>query len=465
MIQWRLIFFFFLNTLVVLLLAGVYLQYRVSEHLERQLGDKLKGIATVVAVQTDAPLIALLTPGDVQTRTYQLLKSRLERIKEQTGMQRLLILSPDGKIWLDTQTDAVGEQYARYQFDQYEIEQAISGVPASSPLFTDEQKRLFKSAYAPLQKNGVSGVAVVQGSAVSLDAIRDIQSTIFKIGLAGLVLSVLLAIVVSRPITRPILELQKAARRIGKGSWERPVPSHKGPREIVFLARTMDEMRRELLTRDEQQKSMLAGVAHEIRNPLGGIELYAGIIRDELSDTDMKNNVNKILKESQNLKILIERFIDYARPLKPQQEEKSVKEIWLDVAMMIEPECKKLGVRLEMREDVIVFVDPQHLRQIFLNLALNSLQAMAGHETSDKKISLVVISHDPVEIEFRDNGPGISESVREQIFDPFFTQKASGMGLGLTMVKKLMESNKASIVLSCSDGRGTCFTLNFPSHR
>ncbi|MBD3376426.1 HAMP domain-containing protein [candidate division KSB1 bacterium] len=465
MIQRRLILFFFLNTLVVLLLAGFYLQYRVSEHLERQLGDKLKGIATAVAVQTDAQLVALLTPGDVQTRTYQLLKVRLERIKEQTGMQRLLILSPSGEIWLDTQTDAIGEPYARYQFDQYEIEQALSGSPASSVLFSDEQKRLFKSAYAPLRKNSIQGVAVVQGSAASLDAVRDIQATIFKIGLAGLFFSIILAMIVSRPITRPILELQKAARRIGKGRWDRPVPSQKGPREIVFLAHTMDEMRRELLARDEQQKAMLAGIAHEIRNPLGGIELYAGILNDEISDVDIQKNVDKILKESQNLKILIDQFIDYARPLKPQQEQTSVKKIWLDVAMMIEPECEKFGIRLEIWDDVTILMDPQHLRQVFLNLALNSIQAMAEPADQQKIISIEVISHDPVKIEFKDTGPGIPESIRERIFEPFFTQKASGMGLGLTMVKKLMEANKASIFLSSSGNTGTCFILNFPSQR
>ncbi len=463
MIQRRLILFFFLNTLVVLLLAGLYLQYRVSEHLEHQLGDKLKGIATAVAVQTDAQLVALLTPGDVQTRTYQLLKLRLERIKEQTGMQRLLILSPRGEIWLDTQTDAIGEQYARYQFDQYEIEQALTGMPASSVLFNDEQQRLFKSAYAPLQKNGIRGVAVVQASAASLDAVREIQATIFKIGLAGLLVSILLAMVVSRPITRPILELQKAARRIGKGRWDRPVPSQKGPREIVFLAQTMDEMRRELLARDEQQKAMLAGIAHEIRNPLGGIELYAGILRDELSDTKMHKNVDKILKESQNLKLLIDHFIDYAKPLRPQRERKSVKKVWLDVAMMIEPECDKFGIRLEIMDDTTVFMDPQHLRQVFLNLALNSIQAMADTVDEHKRISLEVISHDPVTLEFKDNGPGIPEPIRGRIFEPFFTQKANGMGLGLTMVKKMMEANKASIILSYSNDKGTCFTLKFPS--
>jgi signal transduction histidine kinase len=447
-----------------LLLAGLYLQYRVSEHMERQLGDKLEGIATAVAVQTDAQLVALLTPGDVQTRTYVLLKSRLERIKKQTGMQRLLILSPNGEIWLDTETDAVGERYTRALFDQFEIEQAIAGMPASSPLFKDNEDRLFKSAYAPLIKNGVKGVVVVQGSAASLGAVQDIQVTIFKIGLAGLVLSVLLAVLVSRPITRPILELQKAARRIGKGNWERPVTVHSGPNEIVFLAHTMDEMRRELLARDEQQKAMLAGIAHEIRNPLGGIELFAGILKDEISDRELQENVERILKESQNLKVLIDHFIDYARPLKSQPKVVSLKKIWLDVAMMLEPECQKQGISLAMDGDIEIFADPQHVRQILLNLALNAIQAMTDTE-QDKKINLQIRSQQPAEIEFIDSGPGIPDSVRDRIFDPFFTQKANGMGLGLTMVKKLMENNHGSIVLLQSDSKGTRFLLRFQSNQ
>jgi len=460
-IRRRLIFLFVLQISIVLFIAGIYLRYHLQNVLEDELGAKLETVAATIAVQMDASLISLLTPGDEETRIYRVLKERLLEIKSASHMQRISIFSSEGRIWLDTEPAVkVGESYLRMDFDGTEIRRALQGRTNSSILFEGRDGRLYKSAYAPLKAAGqVKGIVAVQGSAHSLKAIKDVQKTLFQIGLVALSLSILLAVFSSHRITSPLLRLQQAARRIGKGDLSHRIEL-KGKDEIAFLAQTMEEMRDAIVRRDQQQTAMLAGVAHEIRNPLGGIELFAGLLLDELQIQESREKVERILKETRNLKQLIQNFLDYAKPIEPRPEECRVSAVWKEVEGLLSNQLDKKNVKVTVDGDAVLFVDCQHLKQIFLNLGINAMQAMS--ESKENRIAIRIEStQERTNITFRDTGAGISDEVREHIFEPFFSSKAKGLGLGLALVKNLIQKNRGDIRLLDTGPQGTTFELLF----
>jgi len=464
-IRKRLIILFVLQIAAVLLVSGFILRYQLQHILEKELGEKLQAIAASVAVQMDASLITLLSPGDEDTRVYRMFQRQLLQVKRASRMQRITIFSAAGNIWLDTEPGSViGSQYARADFDRVEINRVLKGQSISSVLFEGSDGEPYKTGYAPLMFDGRPvGVIAVQGSAGSLHAIKDIQKTLLQIGVFALLFSFVLALLSSRQITRPLNKLQAAARRIGSGNLNESI-APEGKDEIAFLARTMEEMRTAILQRDEQQKAMLAGVAHEIRNPLGGIELFAGLLLDDVKDADVRLRVEKILKETQNLKALIQNFLDYARPVTAKPQACELREIWTEVQELLASQLAEKEVDVRCRGSAVVHADPQHVKQILLNLALNSVQAMAkGKQNS---IELQIEEHDDqVRILFRDTGQGIPEGARVRIFDPFFSSKAKGLGLGLAIVRDLVQKNFGDITLQQSGPNGTTFMVELRPFR
>ena len=459
MIRRRLVILFILQIGLVLLVSGLYLDFKVKKILEEELGHKLETVAAAIGGQIDVSLVTLLAPGDEASRTYQNMARRLVDLKSETNMQRLSILSSRGGLWIDSESSPVGSPYSRYGMDRVEIEYVLTDHLKSSVLFTGDDKKLFKTGYAPLKvEEKIVGVIAVEGSAQSLKSIVDIQRNILNLGIFSLIISFVLAPFTSRRIVSPITKLQIAAREIGNLEKEIAVT---GRDEISFLADTMEEMRKGIIRRDAQQRSMLASVAHEIRNPLGGIELFAGLLYEELDDEKLKEKTAKILKESKNLKSLIQHFLDYARPAMPKPESCDPVQCWNEVRELLDPQIGGQNIAVQVHGNALVYADPQHLKQIFMNLALNSIQAMS--DASERKISLEIsINKHHTKILFSDSGTGVAKENIDQIFEPFFSQKANGLGLGLSIVKNLTENNKGRIRLLQTGNKGACFELVFP---
>ena len=436
------------------------MRYHLQTVLENELGKKLEAITAAIAAQMDASLVSMLAPGDEETRTFRNLQQRLVEIKSATRMQRIVAFAPEGKIWLDTQpADAIGSRYLRQDFDKVEIQAVLQGRAASSTLFAGYDGKLYKSGYAPLKlKDQVVGIIAVEGSAESLQIIRAIQTNLLQIGFVSLVLSFVLAVLASQQLTAPLLKLQASARKIGQGIMDQSI-SIQGQDEIAFLAQTMEEMRKAILQRDEQQKAMLAGVAHEIRNPVGGIELFAGLLRDELTDSQLRAKAEKILKESKNLKALIQSFLDYAKPVAPRPEACSVAECWLEAMDLVYGQAHSNGIQIAFSGHATAFVDPQHLKQVFLNLALNAIQAMPSGGSLQ---ALATNQGNQILIDVSDTGTGIAKEMQEHIFKPFFSSKENGMGLGLAMVQNLVAQNGGSIRLKSTSPGGSVFEISAP---
>ena len=442
-IRTRLILLFTLQILIIILVGGLYLDWRLKQTLENELANKLEVLAKSISFQMDGELLLNLTAGDENTRTYRRLLNQLLGLQKQANLRRLYILSKDKKSFVDTRSKIpIGKKYAFLPITNIELEEVFSGKTVSSILFEGSDNRLYKTGFAPIfSQDKVVAALAVEGSAQTLAAIRTVRRDLSLLGIAVLFGSLILALFFSKKITTPINELKMATMKIAQGNYTESIQTQSKD-EIGFLGQTMEEMRKAIVQRDIRQKAMLAGVAHEIRNPLGGIELFAGLLRNELKG-DSQKQAEKIQKEVQNLKKIINDFLHYARPGSSKKESCTIKEVFDDAAALLARELNGVAVDFnETKKATTVWVDPQHLKQIFLNLLKNSVQALNG----SGDISLEAKDEDSmVQLTFSDNGPGISPEIREQIFEPFFTNRKDGTGLGLAIVKSLVEENGGEI--------------------
>lgn len=212
-----------------------------------------------------------------------------------------------------------------------------------------------------------------------------------------------------------------------------------------------------------------AGLAHEIRNPLGVIKASAETLMRKLESTNpvTAEVAGYISSEVNRLNSIVSRFLDFARPLKldlqPQDVTplleaafKAVHDRWpdarVDVERRFEPDLPRVPLDAELCE------------KVFTNLILNAYEAMPqGGKLRVSTCASRSNGRRGVEIEIQDTGPGIPAEVREQIFNPFFTTKKEGVGLGLSIVSKIVDDHRGWIRVTSGPDEGACFRLFFPA--
>lgn len=454
----RLILLFIISIVIIFFVAGYYLLWEIRATLDAALGKNLEAMAKVIALEIDPNFIGYLQPGDEDSRTYQNILASFRRFQRTTDVTRIYLFRNDWRSIADSDTlVSIGQEYIQLRFNKKEVAAVFNGLTSSSILFEGVDGKLYKTGFAPITSNGeiIAGVAI-EGSAEMLNVVQSIQKNLMWLGLVIVLAGIIIGGIFANRITVPIKRLEKAAAAISGGNLQHPIPEF-GRDEVGFLARTMEEMRQNILERDRQQQAMLAGVAHEIRNPLGGIELFAGLLSSEIQSNDLKNYAQKILKEVQNLKTIIQNFLDYARPIPPNRIRCQIQSIWNEAVSLLSGELNSIQLKLDQSEDEIAaLVDPQHLKQVFLNLIKNSIEAMSNGGT----IFVNIMSQkDVVKIIYSDSGPGIPAELADKIFQPFFTTREKGTGLGLAIVKNLIAENGGSIRYVRSNETGARFEI------
>lgn len=211
-----------------------------------------------------------------------------------------------------------------------------------------------------------------------------------------------------------------------------------------------------------------AMLAHEIRNPLGSIRGTAEILRDDFRPGDRKYEFLEILvKETDRLNRVVEDFLSLAKPLQVERETCDLAAELREVVALAAGEAATRGVRLELvpAELPPVRGDREKLRQVFLNLILNGVQATGrgGRLTiSSGRHGAGDGTPAGVELIFADTGDGIEPDVLPRIFEPFFTTKSGGTGLGLAITQKIIESHGGTITVESEVGKGTVFRVRLP---
>ncbi|MCZ6635054.1 MAG: ATP-binding protein, partial [bacterium] len=284
---------------------------------------------------------------------------------------------------------------------------------------------------------------------------------VFIFGGAGAVLTLIVSLVLARGVTRPVYRLVEAAREIGRGNLMKPMDVVSGD-EIGYLGETMEDMRRKILARDEQLRQMLGSVAHEIRNPLGGIEIYAGLIADDLPKEDpRKAHIQKVIGEVRTLDRVISEFLEFARPAPVQPE-------WVELGLLVEEafflvapelEAGNIAYQTTISKGSRVFVDRGQIKQALVNVMKNAIQAMPEGGNLTVRAGLEA---DGVCLEVIDTGVGIAPSDLNRLFEPFFSTREKGSGLGLAIVQQIVRENGGRVVLESVPGSGTTCRLILP---
>ena len=213
---------------------------------------------------------------------------------------------------------------------------------------------------------------------------------------------------------------------------------------------------------------MAANIAHEIRNPLGGIEGFAALLAREFEAEDSRKEMAvNIVDGARSLNNIVSSLLDFTKPVQIRRRVVSVKNI-LEQSLEFafhgngRPASfhrKNIKVCRDFDKSVQLYCDSEKMQQVFLNLILNAFQAMDWNG----KIGLGIKKYDAyVKIEIADSGPGIPQEESQKLFTPFFTTKKNGTGLGLAMVQKIIDLHNGNISVSSPGSGGTKFIIKIP---
>jgi two-component system nitrogen regulation sensor histidine kinase GlnL len=220
---------------------------------------------------------------------------------------------------------------------------------------------------------------------------------------------------------------------------------------------------------------MAAAIAHEVKNPLAGIEVMAGILKRELSESqDAQAILEDIIKEAKMANAIVLEILDFVRPIRLQVERITLADAVRDAISMAESQVPRgeVAVDVSLAPDLpSIHGDPHQLRQLFTNLLTNAFEALGGRGTV--RILAARLADDPLaggdpqtvpslQIEVTDDGPGVPADVMDRIFSPFFTTKPQGSGLGLAIVRKIIDAHDGRIDVSAPVAGGTRFRVTLP---
>ncbi|HEX5473677.1 MAG TPA: ATP-binding protein [Vicinamibacterales bacterium] len=221
---------------------------------------------------------------------------------------------------------------------------------------------------------------------------------------------------------------------------------------------------------------MAAAIAHEVKNPLAGIEVMAGLLKRQLpASEDAQTILADIIKEAKMANAIVLEVLEFVRPIRLQVERVALAELVRDAVVMAENHTHKGGVhvQVDVPEPLApIQGDPLQLRQIFTNLLINAFEALGGTGSVRIAAARLDAEEEPgagadhqgpmVQLEVSDTGPGIPPEVIDRIFSPFFTTKPQGSGLGLAIVRKIVDAHDGRIDVTAKRGGGTVFRVTLP---
>jgi len=298
------------------------------------------------------------------------------------------------------------------------------------------------------------------------------------LGLAAVLLGLCITVWVVITL-RPLRRLRDGARRIAAGDYASRIPE-RGPSEVAELAREFNSMGRAVeerereLVRSERLAAvgkMAAMITHEVRNPLSSIGLNTELIEEELLEVpnaeEARGLCRSIHREVDRLTAITEEYLAFARLPKPKVAQEPVNSMVGALASFVREDLAGKQVKLTTElaaDDPLGLVDAGQIRQCLINLVRNASEAVAAKGGGTVTLR-TRRDGDRVAIEVEDDGIGIAPDVLPRLFDPFFSTKDSGSGLGLALTQQIVRDHGGDLDVTSTVGKGTTFTLRVPGAR
>ncbi len=441
--------FSILVTLLVFSLSRISYLFVRNIYLE-QLYDHISEMSHMISDNLDTKYLNLVGNNN-KTLAASMYRDELLQSAERLKLNNAFIFDRELDIVVAARS---GISTTRLQLNRKEIRELQPGMFTSSLPFKGQDNKWYLWTFQRLDDQYFLGI---QESVDRLSRLDDLSRIFILIGFIGFGLTVLSGWFLAGTIARPIDKLVSFSAQIGRGDFKSEPPS-KINGELQILNDALVKMRDDLVRIHQERESMLAQVAHEIRNPLGGIELLTGLIREDI-DAGSKNALyaGKIQEEVSALKNQINAYLSFSRPVEVQPEKVPLAELFETIKRDFQQKLhsKQISLEIETHLPYIRF-DPGHLRQILNNLIANSIQVL------DEKGRITVTSakEDGLPcVAVSDNGPGINGEHITRIFDPFYTTHEEGTGLGLAICRKLARENNADITVKNNLKNGCTFYL------
>jgi signal transduction histidine kinase len=297
------------------------------------------------------------------------------------------------------------------------------------------------------------------------------------LGVCGLVSGFGISWAISRSIVRLSVPIRDAAGKLNEIVGPITLSARWGLHELEGVMHTIAERIGAVIDRLQQSErearraehlaavgQMAAGIAHELRNPLMPIKILVQSAADRRPDPGLDGRDLTVLEqEISRLERSIQMFLDFARPPRIEKRTFEVREILEQIIQLLEARAERQGVRIERRfpeEPLMLQADVGQVRQVVLNLLLNALDAVPGGGTiwlelrKDREFWLV--------LSVADSGGGLPADLGEQIFEPFVSTKETGLGLGLSICKRIVEAHEGQINAANRSDGGAVFTVRLP---
>jgi signal transduction histidine kinase len=440
----------FATAIVVTSLITIGIVYRrMDERIEGQMEHMADAISNM----------GFLVSDDWLSRT---------RIKEVVGAE-IIIYQHDGAVTATTlQRDKLAALMNIVRSP--EVEEALS-QPGNTSLIRNIRylDQPHKVIYRRLQTPGESETVTLSLISSTGDIAQAKRRSAMTIGIVAISVILLVAAVgsiIAGNITAPVKQLVKVTEQIADGDLTAEAEV-KTRDEIGALAESFNQMTRELkVSRDKLVQSeklaavghLAAGIAHEIRNPLTSIKMIVQLLKRRLKDDESsRESVQVVLGEIDRLEIIINGLLDFARPMELALEPADVAHVINDILGIMEADLRHRKIELVRSMDEKlpqVMLDENRMKQVFMNVILNSIQAMPGGGSLTFKCHYDKESR-LVQVEISDTGTGMSQEVLANAFEPFFSTKPDGTGLGLSNVRKIIELHGGNIQIESAEGQGT----------
>lgn len=418
----------------------------LEESKEEDLGRRLRSISRVISDSLKSPappqvLVNISQQGaDGQeslldafpdTPEYEDLAQRLASMKASSGLAQVILLTPSGNVVADSNYRFLSGESLPFTIDTHYLQAALDGVTASTPLYEWEGEHFERDYHALTDDTGTTlGVVMSSISADYLRGMQQVRSQVFRLWLLSSVLLIPLGLWLYRTF-RYVASLERRALQ---------------------------------QVRVEAMGALAGGMAHELRNPLAIIRALAEEVEaDQPEKNRSVENARDIIAETQRLSDLVTHFLSLshapdgsnAQPVSLQQEVQRV------VQLMVRGNPPGVSIETDLPAgNLTISADERAVRQLLLNLLVNATEALSGQPG---KISVTLKERrQQAELRIADTGAGIAPRDLARVFEPFFTTRPNGTGLGLALCKSIVDNLDGELKLESTVGKGTTAIITLP---
>lgn len=456
-----------ITVLVLAILSLFILNQYAQNSLVHEIQDSSQEISKAIQMSIED-----LTSEAETSRLNEYLNKARER-----GITEINIISNEGEIIDSSDPEKIGKQR-----EVKKLEKLVHGPPRQKPGATILSQKPYEVVVPVIIGDEQLGYVQIN---MLLDNIRDLQHenfirrlfatcVVFSVGIA-------LTIFMARRYTEPIHRLVDDFKRVSAGDLSVTIPVESQD-EIGELAVGFNNMVEKLREREALEKrlyeaehlsrvgQLASGIAHEIRNPLNYISLAIDHLKAEIVTQSTEHNTevidltDKIKEEVRRVNYMVINFMNYGRPVKLRRTTVPYPDILAKVMPVLDERLKEQQIAVETLLPPglpPLWVDPELLRNCILNFISNAAQAMPNGGTIRLGAS-ADFEHNRIRLTFADQGSGISEEDIQKIFQPYFTTKDVGIGLGLAITERIVKEHGGEISVESRPEKGTVFTVTLP---